>query len=207
MDVGWRLADVPAMLARARALDPGPRAFDLRADRYTLEPPCPAERVLAVEWMAGARLPEDYRRFLLDVGDGGAGPGYGMLRLGARLRPDETPPDLAHDFLHTAAWNSYVSEVDYFDARWIAGSLPLADYGCAITARLVVRGPARGEVWIDDRGSDNGIYPITPAIAAGLDGDRAVARAREAAGNDRRMTFADWYLDWLGRRLAVGREG
>ncbi|WP_232660616.1 hypothetical protein [Pseudonocardia sp. TRM90224] len=54
-----------------------------------------------------------------------------------------------------------ISEDEYFDVRRTAGSLIIAEFGCGAFHRLVVTGPARGQVWFDDRASDGGLSPQT----------------------------------------------
>jgi len=76
-------------------------------------------------------LPEDYRSFVLDVSDGGAGPFYGIFRLDrsdlpARDNDDSLPGFLAGTFPHTRPWNwnelggrSHEAEEEYFDPAHI----------------------------------------------------------------------------------------
>lgn len=60
-------------------------------------PPVPATRLLAFESKIGIDLPESYRDFLIQVGDGGPSPGFGRLLpimyAGNKTAPaDETKP-------------------------------------------------------------------------------------------------------------------
>lgn len=124
------------------------------------------------------------------MGDGGPGPGFGLHPLSHGARELDRLGDgyLATPFPHTTAWDpeSYhpafmappaggaLTEHEYLDDRWTAGSLVVADTGCGCVCRLVVTGPARGQVWCDNRLSDGGIVP---------DGD-----------------FRTWYETWLSAR-------
>jgi hypothetical protein len=144
-------------------------------------------------------LPAAYRCFLLEVGDGGAGPGYGIYSLsGDGMNPLEleerlVPGQLAAPFPHTSAWNppnylagpdrpapdpptpagpdlpvplaGALTEEEYFDRRWTGGSMVLAHYGCGAFYRLVLTGPARGQIWFDDRVADGGLRPDAPDFA------------------------------------------
>jgi hypothetical protein len=146
------------------------------------------------------RPPDHYRSHLVEVGNGGAGPGYGLFPLRARgstalsaRRTDDLRGDPAASFPHDSAWNMPqhelvpppgLGEAEYarwnreHDARYFApeflnGTVPIAHLGCAMWVLLVLNGRHAGEVWLDDRASDGGILPLEPT---GFDG---------------------WYLDWL----------
>lgn len=76
---------------------------------------------------------------------------------------------LATPFPLTRRWNPWesrdpnaVSNDEYlasFDARRVTGSLVIAEFGSGAFHRLVVTGPARGQVWFDDRAADGGLAP------------------------------------------------
>jgi hypothetical protein len=139
----------------------------------------PERDVVAFERRHDVVLPEAYRAFLLMVGRGGAGPGYGVYEFDGRWMRSElrdveadVPGFLSAPFPHVSEWNEYRDEDSYCDPRLVAGSLPIATLGCTMDVRLVVTGAARGQVWMDDRGADNSLFPI---------------------GDD----FMSWYWDWL----------
>jgi hypothetical protein len=110
------------------------------------------------------RLPDSYRDFLLKVGDGGAGPGYGLYRLDGTLMRQPRLDDwhrldgfLTTPFPHRAYWND--NSDDYASPWHAAGALPIGTLGCTMDMILVITGPARGQVWMDDRGADGGLIP------------------------------------------------
>ena len=143
----------------------------------------------------GTAIPGDYRRFLLSIENGGAGPGYGLFALGTWGNERHTPGwpegDPSAPFPHDAPWNMEVEgpppdasaededawharwDEIYFDPTFVNGSIPIAHMGCAMWVRMVVSGPRSGQVWLDDRASDAGIYPLEP------------------------ITFIDWFEAWL----------
>jgi hypothetical protein len=123
-----------------------------------------ASAVTAFEARYGVSLPEDYRAFLLEVGDGGAGPFYGVHRLDrsdlyAADREDLLPGFLAGAFPHTQSWNdlgdgSPEAEEECDDPALVRGSLNLSHQGCGYMVRLVLNGPQRGTLREDGRCSD-----------------------------------------------------
>ena len=70
----------------------------------------------------------------------------------------------------------------YWDAALVAGAFPICHHGCAYRDWLVVTGPEAGQVWHDARPDERGLWPYEST-------------------DGRRLTFAEWYLDWLGGAL------
>ena len=143
------------------------------------------------------RLPFEYKEFISKIGDGGCGPAYGLYPLSLwNFELDINEPDfLSTEFLYTESWKkikNFEEEGDYFDTaefqEWeqenfsnkhITGSLRICHYGCAIYYLLIVSGKEAGNIWVDDRANDNGIYPATSKSSA------------------ERLTFFQWYDEWL----------
>ncbi len=73
-----RREQVIKILERARDIDKDCQMFGAEAHKYRLEPPVPESFVRGAEEKCGLTLPESYRRFITQVGDGGAGPDYGI---------------------------------------------------------------------------------------------------------------------------------
>ncbi len=193
--------EIRRLLAAARQAPGRDRVFGAAEHGFRLHPPCSAAEIEAVEARAGIRLPEDYRRFLLAAGNGGAGPGYGLNSLQRSLQYVAVESDLTRPFPHREAWNvenDTPGAAAYGDSMHVAGSIEVADYGCGIEARLVVRGPERGRMWIDNRTNDSGIHPFTLRSCASLHDRHA-----PPADDDRHLTFLEWYADWLSRSLAT----
>ena len=66
------------LLEQAKAKDPDFVRFGAYSHRYKLFPPAREETIQRFEAQEGIRLPEEYRDFQLFVGNGGAGPYYGL---------------------------------------------------------------------------------------------------------------------------------
>ena len=147
-------------------------------------------------------LPNDYKNFLTQIGNGGSGPAYGFFPLQDwNFELDITSKDfLSTEFPYIDKWNAapdfdtdnadYTEteefqkwEAEYYSNRHITGSLRICHYGCAIYYLLIVTGKEAGHIWVDDRASDYGIYPATS----------------KATGE--RMTFIEWYDEWLTESL------
>ena len=70
-------------IQRARETDSDFFRFGADCHKYHLAPPASEETVAAFEARFGISVPEGYRNFLLWIGNGGAGPFYGLYSLGA----------------------------------------------------------------------------------------------------------------------------
>src|SRR4051794_33564113 len=110
---------MPATLDRSNVLrlldelarrDPRRKLFGSGFHDYKLNPPQPVAVIEAFEERHGVSLPEDYRLFITEVGNGGAGPHYGLLPFG---KDDDDRDweggglvgDPSKPFPHAAAWN------------------------------------------------------------------------------------------------------
>ncbi len=186
------LADLKRKLQQLRKLDQSFSCFGAESHRYQLEPTASMTMVQQFEREHRVRLPTEYVDFLTKLGNGGAGPCYGLFPLGNFS--DVEIGDLASPFPHTVHWNPYpqsesdpaayqACENEYFEPKWISGALPICHQGCGYYDLLVVAGPEYGNIWTDGRVSDQGIAPASSA-------------------NNRRLGFLDWYNDWLDSCLA-----
>ncbi|MEU9832168.1 SMI1/KNR4 family protein [Streptosporangium sp. NPDC048047] len=186
---------------------------------FELSPPLTGAEVAEIETALGTSLPGEYRGFLMEVGAGGAGPDYGLFppalppeenraalagRLRRPFRPDHAQRALdeyderepSRDAYpdeegYRRAFGAWDDEFDELDEALVAGTLCVSDRGCGYHTLLVVTGPERGTVWEDVRAVGMGVVPL---------GD----------GDGGRMTFAEWYLEWLShaeRRAAEKPQG
>ena len=118
-------------VAALAAADPRLRRFGAAGHRYLLNAPLTDARISTIEAAASITLPAAYRRHILLVGDGGAGPGYGLL-------PLEHPAQRA------------MLSGDGDATTW-RGVVALAHLGCGQLASLIINGPGAGSVWLDAR--------------------------------------------------------
>lgn len=142
-------------------------------------------------------LPEDFRKFILHIGNGGCGPDYGLLKIEKGILdvphyPKESEIiNLSNPFRFDTLWNLEYQgdeeyqqwEEKYFDSKWCDGMLRICDRGCGTFVNLVITGKERGNVWIDDRANDGGIYPFN--YYKGV----------------YKTSFVEWYSNWIEESL------
>ncbi|KAB8145828.1 SMI1/KNR4 family protein [Chloroflexia bacterium SDU3-3] len=202
MNTDEKIVRIKQVLPQLQTLDPDYRVFGSQRHRYLLNPVLPEADALAFEQQHGIRLPEGYRRFLTEIGDGGAGPYYGLERLQDSLfldldrKIEQAYGDPSKPFLLTSRWNmdydgddddaqAYAAfEEEYYQPARVDGLLRICNFGCGVALNLVVNGAEYGNMWVDDRASDGGIYPDPYFEQEG------------------RTQFLDWYLLWLARALS-----
>ncbi|MFI9276229.1 SMI1/KNR4 family protein [Kitasatospora sp. NPDC052896] len=186
--------------------------YPVLSRRFRLDPVLSPADVAELEERIGVELPQEYRTFLLQVGAGGAGPGWGIYT--AQLRPgyplwsghNADTADysrLAEPFpaapLEPAVLRALLAQcpqegddrdLAHLDAlgRWneavwgpdrTVGAIPLCSLGSAREQWLVLSGPERGGIWTDERADHGDLAPVPD-------------------GSGGTVTFARWYLDWLG---------
>lgn len=115
-------AEVRRRVVRLGELDVDRKVFASKKHQYALGAPVSAGAIAAREVTLGCVLPAQYRRFLLEIGDGGAGPAYGLIALAA-IVPSKTA------------------------LRGVDRALPIAEVGFGDSFWLAVTGPRAGEVW------------------------------------------------------------
>jgi hypothetical protein len=155
-------------------------------------------------------LPEDYRRFLTEIGNGGAGPYYGVLPFGKDDVGDWEGGGLVGDpskpFPHMAAWNlpvSFWDEEPYpppgtqpgeEDDLWEVWDKVLEEryWNPAIMDGAIPichKGCALRQ-WLVIHGDQRGfVWDDNRVDNAGI------APVLDESGEP--VTFADWYMGWL----------
>jgi SMI1 / KNR4 family (SUKH-1) len=142
-------------LDRLRHIDP---KFHLdcyvSVHQYKLNPTLTEEEIQAFEIEYGLNLPADYRSFVKFVGNGGAGPNFGIQM----LRQSITESDLSIPFPLT---KEQASEIDQnplhdweFNTGLIPGVLCLSTKTYAWPVYLILKGKAYGTVWTTNPSGD-----------------------------------------------------
>jgi hypothetical protein len=143
MGVQDETTELGDLVARLRVADCNFRVFGSQHHRYQLGPALSEVELGSFETVHRVKLPEEYRRFLATVGNGGAGPYYGLEPLGTFGR------DISQPFPFIEATDQLTeAEAERFgDRDEYPGVLEFCHQGCAIYSYLVVSGPTYGTVW------------------------------------------------------------
>ena len=199
------IAHLSELLSRLRAADVQRRVFGSDRHGYRLGPVLSEAELASFESAQHVTLPEDYRCFLGTVGNGGAGPFYGLKSLNSFGR------DLSKPFPMTQATDQLTEKekASEHDPDGCGGVLEFCHQGCGIYSYLVVNGPTFGTIW--DGGED--FYPtglffavwyrtwLERALLA-LENERLVPHLR--VGMSKTDVLADVGGDWQERQ-ALGR--
>lgn len=186
--------------------------FGSQSHRYMINPVISLDKIRQFESTYNVTLPSDYVAFITIIGNGGMGPYYGLEPFENCLFDDldykrqDFLLNPGKPFLYTEPWNlEFITTIDkeeneaayeeeysrfqekYYNRELMNGTIAICNYGCAISLNLVVNGQEYGNIWTDDRASDNGIYP-----------------SREL--NTDRISFLNWYELWLDNSLNEIRE-
>lgn len=147
------------LLEQARAKDPDFARFGAYSHQYKLAAPAGEEAIRKFEEQQGVRLPEEYRDFLTFIGNGGAGPYYGLYGLKAlkddlsdsrglrRCRSLEEP--VIYPKMSEEEWDRIVNLESRRKGENVypyTGVLPIGTQGCTLMTGLMLTGPYRGQV-------------------------------------------------------------
>jgi hypothetical protein len=163
----------------------------------------------------GISLPEDYRHFITEIGDGGVEPSYGVLPFG---KDDDGRDweggglvgDPGSPFRHTAAWNLpdsfWAGEPDWPPDTPVEEQDRLMDaWDREVEAHYWNPAIMDGAIPICHKGCALRQWLVVHGEQQGIvwDDHRAdqagIAPVLDAAGQP--MTFADWYMAWLDDTL------
>jgi hypothetical protein len=190
------------------------KVFGSGSHQYRLNPPLPLPTIEAFERRHGVILPDDYRLFLAEIGNGGAGPAYGVFPLGQHdhchdfcaWEESDLVGDLSKRFPHADAWNLP-------DSFWEREPDPPPDISLEEEDRMMEAWDRELEANYWDPAIMSGAMPICHLGCAYRqwlvvngdqrgyvwDDDRADhAGIRPLRDHeDRQQTFSDWYMRWL----------
>ena len=172
--------EIVEILKQAKRVDSRYELFGAKKHKYQLNPPISTSFVRAIEEKYEFSLPEDYFRFITEIGDGGAGTDYGIYpfadlvkkrqeRFAERhyqnyrnsLKNAFTPrPMLADEFEEFSILKSDYEQnpEQYFIYQnsdeerqcHLDGFYVLGTHGCAWDFGMVITGEMRGKVFTTD---------------------------------------------------------
>jgi len=171
-------------LEQAAKADPAYNVFGARAHQYKLNEPLSLTEVERFEREHGITLPEPYVDFVTEVGNGGAGPYYGIHPLGAKQaidldligHPSPLNPRNKHD---VSGWSDDKLGDDAMDDEdeEYPGLLNIGEQGCSYETMLMITGDYRGKVIYIDLDSQKTFFTYE-------------------------ANFLDWYERWLDETIA-----
>ncbi len=175
------LEELRSLLEKARAADAELKQFGAKNHKYQWNHPASLKEIEKFEQEMGISLPDGYRNFLLQAGNGGAGPFYGLFSLAQvkgwlswQVEPEELP------YLAQGTDPDFLKELEDRDHNWRRGCIPIESQGDAYFTYLLVAGPNRGRVvYVEYEGSWI-FFPREP-------------------------DFLSWYIRWL-RESAAGYD-
>lgn len=192
-----------------RKLDPDCIGFGVERHRYKLRPPIKEKKLEKLEQEFGIELPGEYREFLLSIGNGGAGPSYGLYSIqGALTGKDPTyryPSSPVGEEIRQEFIRPEEHTGDYIPDE--VGILILCQHGCANDDFLVLNGDEKGTVWEMLEWVGHLVpmlkEPIDLTYINKIPEDQKKEEERKwisrhlAAKKEEQMSFNDWYSAWL----------
>ena len=142
-----QLLDLKRLVDTLRERDQTYRVFGSgggSGHHYLFRPVLTERQLMDFERQHGVELPKDYRLFLSLVGDGGAGPSYGVVSLDEASRYSDLSTPFAWSEMHCL---DSEEEFNLWERR--PGCLEICHHGCCYYDLLIVNGSTAGLMWQD----------------------------------------------------------
>lgn len=179
MSQPFPLEELQTTLEKARLADEGFQQFGASRHHYLWNPPVSVQELLAFENEIGISLPEDYRQFLLQAANGGAGPFDGLFSLAeVRAWLDWPVEAESEPFLYPDMTADDLNDLPNDSGNWLRGAIPIGSHGETYFIGLLLTGAHRGRVVYIDYEISWVFFPREP-------------------------DFLSWYSRWL-REAAAG---
>jgi hypothetical protein len=148
-EIGIRLERIRGKLKQVQRIKPV--GFGWESHRYRLNPPLKERLLTDFEQTHGVTLPTEFRRFVLEVGDGGAGPAYGLqtYRNWGQWRSEQEPNTVALICPMRPAMGDSPPLASRTSDTWhelLRGTIEIVCEGCSFSIMLIVTGEYRGRV-------------------------------------------------------------
>ena len=160
----FRRKEVERILEQARRMDPQLEMFGVADHQYRLGSPVDLAFVRTIEEAYHFRFPEDYVQFITEVGDGGAGPGYGLYPFGYYCTEVESTKEAKAREIWLEDFCISKEEYEKNPEKYFRGGkgsfnwdndtpygfFHLGTYGCWRDFGLITAGERYGQVFIRD---------------------------------------------------------
>lgn len=208
------LNDILRKLEQLKKLDSNFQVFGAAVHQYVMNPVLTDDDIVRVEAKYGCRFPGEYRQFLIELGNGGAGPYYGIFPLEMQDDGHDLGPweggyligDISKPFPHDCEWNlpeSFWSEQpdpnentseEEEDEMWKTWDEKLEKFYWASDimngAIPICHEGCAGRDWLVVTG------PFAGAVWMDYRADNLGIKPRLGADGTL-LSFRAWYRDWL----------
>lgn len=138
-----RINIIKEKLEKLKKFDKEFSIFGSYEHKYELNPTLTEQEISKIETENGITLSFEYRQILMELGNGGAGCGYGLEPLSLK---NITPPYIGTKQLLRNWGDPKKIDYDMVDLGEISGYIKLFDYGCGIEKCLIVNGAEKEEL-------------------------------------------------------------
>lgn len=186
---------IKLLVKKAGEIDKTREAFGARKHQYKLNPVVSIDKIYRFESKYNIKLPEEYVFFLTMVGNGGAGPYYGLYMLENTDMHNEYPESISRQAfisnqLSKEIWKSTMDELEESDdAKYdeimkqvYGGIMIIGTQGCTYDNLLMVNGSEEGKIVYIDWNLDSKYGPYFT-----------------------HMTFLEWYENYF-REIIFGNS-
>ncbi len=187
MSKKYTRAYIYELLDKARKVDSEYKVFGSDRHKYQLNPPVSMDEVLKVEAEFNIKLPEDYVYFLTEIGNGGAGPYYGLysleeLRKNQYCIQDINLKPVIDNHLSKEIWNDLMEQMDTDDDDLYdeikqhinTGIFIIGTQGCTYDNLLMCKGSETGNIVYIDWNLESEYPPVLT-----------------------KMSFWEWYISFF----------
>ena len=135
-----------------KSLDRRANAFGAGYHRYQIRQPIKENKLVNFEKKYSITLPTDYRSYLINVSNGGPGPGYGFLSLEDTEKAIEETYDYDYNDVVKYEKTDVLAQPFNIHSEFEVetGYITICEHGCQFEDYLIVTGSERGNIWMFD---------------------------------------------------------
>lgn len=200
-----QIKNIKDKINKLKSLDKYYKVFGSTSHKYLMNPILSINEIRKFEKDNNIYLPEDYKLFLLEIGNGGAGPFYGLLKLYDnedqhvqikkpfpfnKKNPcllskysmyDEKINNSKTDEEEQLYWDEKEEKISKEYNLATQGITFLCHHGCAIYDVLILNGKEKSTVWNFNFADEIGVVPLET--------------------QNGQLMFLDWYELWLNETI------